>query len=127
MDKLNAEKLVLEGYKIQNAQIKSVDLSMEDHGVLTLYMTVEGDGWGCVYGGCCLGKGYVGAKEFEGYDKGLEYIMRIMDTVGVSKFESLKGKHVRVATKGLGASVKIIGNIIKENWFDPDALFEKNS
>lgn len=120
---MNTEQLVLNGYKIENAQITAVDLSMEDHGCLTFNMTLEGGGWGCCYGGYCLGKGYLGAEKFEGSAKGLEYIMRIMDTVGASKFQDLKGKYVRVATKGWGSSVKIIGNITKDKWFDPEDFF----
>ena len=56
--------------------------------------------------------------------KGLEYIMRIMDTVGVSRFSELEGKYVRVATKGWGDIIKIIGNVIKDQWFDPEAFFK---
>lgn len=48
----------------------------------------------------------------------MEAIMRIMDTVGVSDLVEMKGKYARAATKGLGNSVKIIGNITKEKWFD---------
>lgn len=84
-----------------------------------------GAGWGCKYGGICIGHGYLGASKFEGSEKGIEYIMRIMDTVGVSKFSGLTGKYVRVATKGLGSSVKIIGNIIKDQWFDLEELFKE--
>lgn len=120
---MNAEQLVSNGYKIENAQITEVDLSMEDHGCLTLNMVLEGGGWGCCYGGYCLGKGYLGAEKFEGSAKGLEYIMRIMDTVGASKFQDLKGKYVRVATKGWGSPVKTIGNITKDKWFDPEDFF----
>lgn len=122
---MNAEKLIAEGYKIENAIIKSADLSMEDHGCFTLYMELDGAGWGCAYGGFCIGKGYVGAKEFEGTAKGNEYIMRIMDTVGVSRFSDLTGKYLRVVTKGWGSCVKIIGNIIKDQWFDPEEFFHE--
>lgn len=87
-------------------------------------MGLDGGGWGCTYGGYCLGHGYLGAKKFDGSAKGLEYIMRIMDTVGVSRMSELKGKYVRVATKGRGGIVKIIGNIIDDKWFDPEAFFK---
>ena len=97
---------------------------MEDHGCLTLSMVLDGGGWGCTYGGYCLGHGYLGASSFDGSPKGLEYIMRIMDTVGVSKFSELEGKYVRVATKGWGDIIKIIGNVIKDQWFDPEAFFK---
>ena len=119
------DKLTESGYSIENALIKNVDLSMADHGCLTLAMTLEGGGWGVVYGGYCLGKGYLGADDdfFDGSAAGMEYLIRIMDTVGVEKFQDLKGKYVRVATKGWGSSVKIIGNIIKDKWFDAETFF----
>lgn len=119
------DKLTTSGYSIENALIKNVDLSMADHGCLTLAMTLEGGGWGVVYGGYCLGKGYLGADDafFNGSAAGMEYLIRIMDTVGVEKFQDLKGKYVRVATKGWGSSVKIIGNIIKDKWFDAETFF----
>lgn len=119
------DKLTEFGYKIENALIEKVDLSMADHGCLTLAMTLDGGGWGVVYGGYCLGKGYLGADDdfFDGSAAGMEYLMRIMDTVGVERFQDLKGKYVRVATKGWGDQVKIIGNILKDKWFDAETFF----
>ena len=125
MKKYTQEQLIESGYSIENALITNVDLSMADHGCLTLAMTLEGSGWGVVYGGQCLGKGYLGADDdfFDGSAAGMEYLIRIMDTVGVEKFQDLKGKYVRVANKGWGSSVKIIGNIIKDKWFDAETFF----
>ena len=119
------DKLTNLGYKIENALVTSVDLSMADYGCFTLAMTLEGSGWGVVYGGYCLGKGFLGADddEFDGSAAGMEYLMRIMDTVGVEKFQDLKGKYIRVALKGWGDSVKIIGNILKDKWFDAETFF----
>lgn len=117
------DELIAAGYSIQNAKITSVSLNMKDYGCLTLAMCLEGHGWGVVYGGYCLGKGYLGAKEFEGSAKGLEAIMRIMNVVGVSDLLDMKDKHIRVATKGLGTTVTIIGNIIDDLWFDYESFF----
>lgn len=50
--------------------------------------------------------------------------MRIMDVVGVEDLMDMKGEYVRVASKGLGISVKIIGNIIKDKWFDYGSFFD---
>jgi len=121
---VNTEHLVAAGYQIENAKITSADLSMEDHGCLTLYLGLKGVNWGCNYGGVRLGKGYLGATSFEGSAQGLEYIMRILDTVGVFKLSSLEGKYVRVAIKGWGEPVKIIGNIIDDKWLDPEEFFQ---
>ena len=124
MKKYTQEQLIASGYSIENALITNVDLSMADHGCLTLAMTLEGDGWGVVYGGYCLGKGYLGADDdfFDGSAAGMEYLIRIMDTVGVEKFQDLRGEYVRVATKR-GDPVKIIGNIINDKWFDAETFF----
>lgn len=112
------------GYKIENAKITSVDLSMADHGVATLRLVLEGAGWGCVYGGYVLGKGYLGADKFEGSAKGMESIIRIMDVVGVEQFNDMTGKIVRVATTGWADSIKIIGNVLSDKWFDIDSFFK---
>lgn len=126
MIKYSLAKLIDKGYTIENAKITSVDLSMADHGCLTLSMTLEGAGWCVVYGGYCLGNGYLGAKEsdFRGSAAGTEYLMRIMDVVGVEKFQDLKDKYIRVASRGWGGLVKIIGNLISDQWFDVETFFE---
>lgn len=111
--------------KIENARIKSADLSMADHGCFTLWLNIEGDGWGCGVGGYCLGKGYVGATKFEGSPKGIEEIMRIMDVVGVSEFSELAGKYIRVETNGVGGIIKKFGNIVKDKWFDYEEFYKK--
>ena len=107
--------------RIENAQITNVSLTMEDHGCLTFWLTLEGDGWGCGVGGYCIGKGYLGAKEFTAErGDGLEAMMRIMDVVGVSKWEDLKGKYLRVQFSGIGWGdrVNTIGNLVKDKWFN---------
>lgn len=112
--------------EILNAQITNVSLTMEDHGCLTFWLTLESDGWGCGFGGYCIGKGYLGAKEFiaERGD-GLEAMMRIMDVVGVSKWEDLQGKYLRVQCigNGWGERVTTIGNLIKDKWFNIEDFF----
>lgn len=125
MKKWTQDDLVKDGYQIENAQITSVSLNMENHGCLCLDLVLEWSCCGCVYGGYVLGKGYVGADDdfFSGSEKGCEAIMRIMDTVGESDLLKMKGKYVRIAHKGLGSSIKIIGNIIKDKWFDLDSFF----
>lgn len=110
--------------EIVNALIEKVSLSMEDHGVLCYYLTLKMNGMGCNYGGRVIGKGYLGAKDFEGYAKGTEAIMRIMDVVGVHRWEDLKGKYVRVDLPDWGGSVERIGNIIEDKWFDQKEFFQ---
>lgn len=103
---------------IKNAKIKDVNLSMADYGCLVLEMQLEGNGWGVVFGGRVLGHGYVGAEEFKGTSRGVEEIMRIMDVVGVSRFNDMKDRYVRVEVGDWGSSISKIGNIIENKWFD---------
>ncbi len=125
MNNWNQEKLEHTGYKIENAKITFVDLSMADYGCLTLRLCLESERWGCIYGGYSLGSGYVGADGFEGSAAGMESIMRIMDTVGCDTFNEMKGKYVRAAVKGWGDRVQIIGHITKDKWFDQESFFKE--
>lgn len=125
MKKWTERELIKNKFTIWNGKITDVDLSMADHGCITLGLAISGYGCCVVYGGYCLGHGYVGADEFDSTDKAMVYLMRIMDTIGVERFNDLKGKYVRVASEGWGSTVKIIGNIIDDNWFDAESFFEE--
>ena len=126
MKKYTAKELVNEGYTLENALITSVSLSSADYCCLCLNIGLKGDAWGCVYGGYSLGKIYPDSYEkdtYEGSAAGMEAIMRIMDVVGVSRLEDMQGKYIRVATKGWGNTIKIIGNIVSDRWFDYETFF----
>lgn len=111
--------------KTWNAQITKASLTMESHGCLTIYLTLQGSGRGVQFGGHNLGRGYKGAKTFTGSAKGTEYIMRIMDVVGVSRFEDLEGKYVRVVETDGDSVVKEIGNIVANKWFNVEDFYRK--
>lgn len=111
--------------EIQNAIITGVTISMADHGCLTFGLILRSEGWGCTYGGYCIGHGYLGADHFDGSAKGLEAMMRIMDTVGVERWEDLEGKYIRVEIKNWGDSISKIGHITKNKWFDIKEFFKK--
>ena len=126
MKKYTAKELVNEGYTLENALITSVSLSSADYCSLCLNIGLKGDAWGCVYGGYGLGKIYPNSYEkdtYEGSAAGMEAIMLIMDVVGVSRLEDMQGKYIRVASKGLGSTIKIIGNIVSDRWFDYKTFF----
>lgn len=123
MHNYTEKELIKLGYELKNAKITDISLTMGDHGCFTSRLELLGDGWGVVYGGQCLGHGYLGSKKFKGSAEGLEYLMRVMDVVGVESWSDLKNRYVRVATKGWGDSVKIIGNLIDDKWFDSDSFF----
>lgn len=123
MHNYTEKELIELGYELKNAKITDVSLTMGNYGSLTSWLVLNGSGWATSYGGRCLGYGYLGSKEFIGSPNGIEYLMRIMDVTGVESWGDLENKYVRVAMKGWGSSVKIIGNLIDDKWFDSDSFF----
>lgn len=114
--------------EIQNAKITDVSISMAEHGVLTFWLGLEGGGWGCNYGGRCIGKGHRGADEFTADNgDGLVAMMEIMNVVGVDRWEDLKGKYVRCEIKGWGDGIDKIGNILNNQWFDIREFFNRGA
>lgn len=113
---------------VENARITKASLSMADHGVLVFNVTVEGYGWGCGIGTYVIGHGYLGAKQWDATGNGLIAMMKIMDVVGVEKWEDLKGNYIRVGWDHTGCGGKIIsiGNIIKDKWFDIREFFAED-
>lgn len=111
---------------IEEMKISSVDLSMEDHGCLVMRMWLINTKKIVLFGNALLGKGYLGADSFEGNELGTEYIMRIMDIVGVSSFNDMVGKYIRVEASW-GDAVDKIGNITEDKWFSQKEFFGKVS
>ena len=124
---MDKKQIQIHCMQILNAHITNVTLSMADHGCLVFGLTVHiSDGTGCTFGGYSIGHGYLGADTFEGSERGTASLMKIMDVVGVERWEDIKGHYIRVKVeKGCGGSIRAIGNIMKENWFTPEEFFKQ--
>lgn len=109
--------------EVLNAKITGTTITMADHGCLTFYIFVEAGGLSGGLGGYCIGNGYVGSKDFSASSNGLEAMMRIMDVVGVDKWEDLKNKYCRVKYENLAKGFNEIGNIINDKWFNLKDFF----
>ena len=105
----------------ENAKITDVSLGIGDHCCLTFSITLKGSGWGASFGGYNLA--FFNGTSFEGSEKGLEALTRIMDVVGVAKWEDIKGHYVRV--KQEDRLVVGIGNVIEDKWFEPREFFKE--
>jgi hypothetical protein len=109
-----------------NAKIDSTMLGVEDHGIMTCMIGLDYGGSHQGFGGYSF-DGPKGRKSKTG-DRigtafGCEFIRRVLEVVGVETWEQLKGKHVRVKREGgWNGSIVSIGNIIKDDWFDPKEL-----
>lgn len=119
---------------IKNAKIESTMLGFEGHGFLTYWLYLDYGGSGQGFGGFVFPvldeDGKVKKQDKKLYEKlsiyGTETIKRILQIVGVEKWEELSGKHIRVKLndepKGFGYGIEAIGNIIEDKWFSPNEL-----
>ena len=109
--------------KIENAQITGTKLG-EEHGCLTAEIFLEGDHWGCVFGGYCLDHWFAETGEHHSSD-GYGAIIELMKTLEVESWEELKGTYVRTESGGWGGGVTRIGHLMKDKWFSFDEYFKK--
>lgn len=103
---------------IRNAKIKSTMLGREDHGIMTFCIFIEFNGTVCGIGGYALDM-YNHTTESRVFSsKGLEDISKILEIVGVDKWEDLPGKYIKIKDNGRGSTVDEIGNLMEEKWFN---------
>ena len=109
--------------EILNAKITNTKLG-EDHGCLTANLFLEGDGWGCTFGGYCLDHWFSDVGKYNSSD-GYGAIIELMKTLEVESWEELNGKYVRVEIEGWGGNIIKIGHLLKNKWFSWKDYFEE--
>ena len=116
----------MEGYEIENGIIESTMLGIEDHGVMSAWLYLKFNGTGQGFGGYVLDT--VGDKEKFTRAPSIAcggFVAEVLKTVGVEKWEDVKGKHLRVRRKESLGKIDAIGNIIKDIWFCPEEYFKE--
>lgn len=108
---------------IKNARITSTMLGREDHGIMTFMIYIDAGDFSCGVGGFCLDEFNTAAQARVFRAESMEAISKILDVVGVDKWEDLPGKHIRFEDAGWGSTVTKIGNIITDKWFDMREFF----
>lgn len=112
--------------EIKNAKIRSTMLGREDHGIMTFMIFVEFGAVACGVGGYALDHAVRDDWETRVFSaKSMEAISKVLDVVGVSKWEDLPGKYIRFKDNGWGSTIDEIGNIMEDNWFNLREFFSK--
>ena len=101
--------------EILNGKITGTKLGKE-HGCLTANLFLEGEGWGCAFGGYCLDHWFLETGEHHSSD-GYGAIIELMKTLEVESWEALKGKYARVEIEGCRGKILRIGHPMKDKWF----------
>ena len=109
--------------EIKNAQIESTMLGREDHGIFTFMIYIRFDGCGCGVGGYALDAYDKQLNKRVFSTKSLEAVSKILDVVGVDKWEDLKGKYIRIKDNGWGSTIDEIGNLMENKWFNLRKFF----
>lgn len=108
--------------EIKNAVIKSISIDDAGRGILTAWLHLDYGEGGQGFGGYGL---YL-PEPFKHQDIEINhaghFIWRCMEIGGVSKWQDLVGKTIRV--KGQISGIEAIGHVIKDDWFNPKEEFD---
>ena len=106
-------------YVERNAIIKHADLFIEDHGLLTIFLTLEFDGSGQGFGGYALyaDREFKNGRLERSSNHCGHFVWRCLEIAGVQRWHDLVGKTIRV--RQCNRDIEAIGHIVKNDWFFP--------
>ena len=109
------------------AVITKAVIEFDDYGRLQFELWLQGwrenQHFTKIITGYPLGRGHVGATNFEGKARGVVALMRIMDVVGVSSWDWLENRYVRILDDEMNGGIHTIGNATEDKWLDLHDIF----
>jgi len=115
------------GEYIKNALIEKAVINDADRGMLTAWLNLDYGGTGQGFGGYAL---YL--PQSYSHHKLLShaghFIWRCMEVAGVTSWDKMQGKTIRVKVdkEGFGGNIVAIGHIVKNDWFYPKIDFAED-
>lgn len=104
--------------KIINAKITGVSLEISTHGAMIFLIYLNYGEHSSGYSGYCLDRINPNTKKVEASEFGILTIRKILETVGVKRWENLQGQYIRVEKPSIDEQITKIGHIIEDKWFD---------
>jgi hypothetical protein len=102
---------------VENAKITGVRIGVEDHGILTMFIDLNGAGWGVSYGGYAMDEYDQLQKSRIGHAMLAQSVIELCAVFEVSDIQQLVGMACRVDTEGLGGRAQRIGHFMESRWF----------
>lgn len=108
--------------RIENAIITDVTIGREGHGVLTVFIGLDGGGWGVTYGGYAMDNYDKARKRRIGHAFLAQSLLDLFDVFKVDRVDRLVGLPCRVENEGYGGRARRIGHFTDDRWFSFEAL-----
>ena len=110
---------------ILNAKIKSADIYIEDHDILTFSIFVETSaGWSVGIGNYSLD--YTKNNKRIPEKNTATIIREILEVVGVRSWSDLPGKYIRLDDNDRhNSSITKIGHIVEDRWIDISEIMSR--
>ena len=98
--------------EIKNAIIRSAEIFVEDHGLLTAYLSLD-------YGGSCQGFGGYSFEKHPAPHFAASFIRGCLRVAGVEKWSQLIGRTIRADADY--TKIHRIGHIVDDVWYNPES------
>ena len=106
--------------RIENCKIVRTTLGVEDHGLMTIWLHLEGAGWGIGFGGHALDGPYDDKEKRRQPHIALSrWVHGILSCLAKERWEDLPGTFIRAR---IDNRCLAIGHLLEDRWITPEEL-----